>query len=321
MRLDFSYILNTDPLPTLLHNAPVAIRYHTLFRLLELPADTKVIQGAREELLESDEIQRLVHQQNSDGLWPPATKFTQESHQVGAQFLSQVQHLHQLRDLGAVREDPFVQKGIVALMKMQLGDGKFPLFYQHQGYVLWVLLQYGMQGNPFVELGLRWLMKRQRKDGGWLHTVQVPRGKKMENVASCIWTTLHSVWPMSLHSRYSRDAHVHKGVQYVLDHFLEKNHTKFLNSPDDWNFLYVGHDDLSAFRGGTLKVLEVASKTGFTLEHPVVKKAARWLREQQLDNGLFPAIAGKDREGDPMVTLRTLSVLKTLYAEKVVTEE
>ncbi len=321
MRLDFSYILESDPLPTLLHDTSLGVRYHALTNLLELPTDTKTVQETREAILADQSIQRMIKHQTEAGLWLPAEKFSKDAHRVGAQFLSQVQHLHQLYDFGMTREDPCVQKGIVALMKMQLGDGKFPLFYQHQGYVLWVLLQYGLQGNPYVELGLRWLLKRQRNDGGWLHTVQVPRGKKMENFPSCIWTTLHSVWPMSLHTRYSRDAQVRKGVTFVLDHFLEKNHTKFLNSPDAWDYLYVGYDDLSAFRGGTLKALEVAAQTGIGLENPVVDKAAKWLREQQLKNGLLPAIAGKDRKGDPMVTLRTLLVLKRLYADRVISKE
>jgi len=320
MQLDFSYILETDPVSSLLHDSPIHIRYHTLTKLLNLPANTSTVQSTREIALEEPELTKMIRQQKKDGLWPPSTKFTQEAHKVGAQFLSQVQHLHRAYDLGALREDPFIQHGIVALMKMQLGDGKFPLFYQHQGYTVKILLDYGMQGNPFVELAIRWLLKRQREDNGWLHPVQVPRGKNAKEVNSCLWTTLHAIWPMPRHTRYSRDKRVQAGMEYVLNHFLEANHTGFLDAPDAWNYLYIGYDDLSVFRGGTLKVLEVASGVGFTLDNPVVNKAAKWLREQQLSNGLFPTIPGRDREGDFMVTLRALLVLKQLYRKQVVSE-
>jgi len=320
MQLDYSHILETDPLPLLLHESPIHVRYHALTRLLNLPSDTSTVQSTREIALKESDMAKIIRQQTSGGVWPPSTKFTQEAHKVGAQFLSQVQHLHQAYDLGATREDQFVKQGIVALLKMQLGDGKFPLFFQHQGYALKILLDYGMQGNPFVELGLRWLFKRQRPDGGWLHPVQVPRGKNAKDVDSCIWTTLHAVWPMPGHTRNSRDARTRKAVEYVLDHFLEANHTGFLDSPDAWDYLYIGHDDLSAFRGGTLKMLEIASGTGFTRDHPVINKATRWLREQQLENGLFPAISGKDTNGDFMVTLRSALVLKQLYRDQVAFE-
>lgn len=46
--------------------------------------------------------------------------------------------------------------------------------------------------------------------------------------------------------------------------------------------------------------------------HPNFKKAVNWMLNQQLDNGLFPAIAGKSKEGDYAVTLRFLTALKEM---------
>jgi len=318
MKLDFSQILHSDPIPDLLKKVPPNLKHRIYSRLFEIPDDVPMVRDTLEAAQSDDEFRRLLKRQNTDGLWEPKQEFSQEKHQMGMQFFNQALMLHRLFDLGGTREIPAIQHGIVVLMKMQHGDGKFPLFYQHQGYALWVLLQYGLQGNPFVDRGLRWLLRRQRDDGGWLHLVQVPRGEDKEKYPSCIWTTCHALWPMSLHNVYYKDDRVKKGVEYLLDHFLETNHTKFFNSPDAWDYLYIGYDESGCFRGGTLKLLEIASRTGFDRTHPVVKKAADWLRDQQLENGLFPAITGKDTRGDFMVTIRALQVLKRLFPETMV---
>ncbi|MBS1271826.1 MAG: hypothetical protein MAGBODY4_00958 [Candidatus Marinimicrobia bacterium] len=320
MKLDFSEILRSDPVPFLLKKVPPYLKYHIYSELFEIPTDVPMVRDAMEQAQSDDVFRRLLKRQNDDGLWEPKQEFAQEQHQLGIQFFSQALMLHRLLELGGTREIPAIQKGIVALMKMQHGDGKFPLFYQHQGYALWVLLRYGLQGNPFVDRGLRWLLRRQRDDGGWLHLVQVPRGEDKEKYPSCIWTTCHALWPMTLHNVYYKDEPVQKGVEFLLDHFLDTNHTKFFNTPDAWDYLYLGHDESGCFRGGTLKVLEIASQTGFDRSNDVIKKASNWLRDQQLENGLFPAIAGKDSNGDYMVTIRMLQVLKRLYPETIVEE-
>ena len=320
MKLDFTEILPIDPVPGLLDKVPPNIRYHLYTNLFEIPADAGAVEKIQAECQELPEFRRSLNRQDPDGSWPSRQNFTQEQYQLGMQFFTQVMELHKLHDLGATKDIPHIQQGIVALMKMQHGDGKFPLFYQHQGYALWVLMQYGLQGNPFVDRGLRWLLRRQREDGGWLHLVQVPRGEDKAKYPSCLWTTLHALWPLVHHNVYYKDDRVHKGLHYLLDNFLETNHTQFLNTPDAWDYLYIHPDESGCFRGGTLKFLEILTRAGYGLNNTVIKKAVHWLRSHQLDNGLFPAIAGKDSRGDFMVTYRSLVVLKTLYGDMVISD-
>ncbi|MCF7804513.1 MAG: hypothetical protein K9N46_09745 [Candidatus Marinimicrobia bacterium] len=286
--------------------------------LYELTEVAHAVQEIIAEVRQNDEFNRLLIRQNDDGTWPSKQEFSNEQRQQSMQFFSQIMELHRLLDHGATRDVPEVQEGIVALMKMQHPDGKFPLFYQHQGYALWVLMRYGLQGNPFVDRGMRWLLRRQRNDGGWLHLVHVPAGEDKDTYPSCIWTTCHVLWPLVLHNVYYKDDRVRKGLDYLLDNFLQTNHTKFLNAPDAWDYLYVGYDESGCFRGGTLKVLEIVTNAGYDRSNTVVKKASNWLRDQQLDSGLFPAVAGKDTVGDFMVTLRALSVLKKLFSDSVI---
>jgi len=320
MQLDYSTVLTQDPVPYLLDRVPPHIRYHLYTDVFERHEQSSSLQDVKEQAQSTDEFQRMVNQQKDDGLWPARKQFRQEKQQAGIQFFSQVIALHYLLYLGATKEHPAVQKGIVALMKMQREDGKFLLFYQHQGYALWVLMQYHMQGNPHVDRGLRWLLRRQRDDGGWLHTVQIPAKQSRENHPSCIWTTCHAIWPMVHHNVYAKNEQVTKGIDYLLDNFLQPNYTNFFHPAESWDYLYIGHDESGCFRGGTLKVLEIAAAAGYTRTNKTIKKALNWLKDQQLGNGLFPALAGKDTQGDYMVTLRVLNVIKKFYPDDVVSE-
>ena len=313
--LDFLHVLKADPVPYLLEKAPPHIRYHVLTKLFGWSDEDGELDELLRECWGVPEFRRIISGLNDDGLWEPKEQFSSEQRQFGIQFLTQVQRLHELLDLGGSREVDEIQQGIVALMKMQHSDGKFPLFFQHQGYALWVLMKYGMQGNPFVDRGLRWLLRRQREDSGWLHTVQIPSGEDKEEYPSCIWTTCHALWPLVYHNVYVKDNRTIAGVRFLLEHFLQKNHTNFFNSPDAWDYLYIGHDDNGPFRGGTLKMLEIAVEAGFDISNKVVKKASHWIRDQQLGNGLFPAVAGRDEEGDFMVTVRALNMLRKLHPE------
>jgi len=318
MELDFLQILKIDPVPYMMDEAPPHIRYHLLRYVYGLSEESDQLEALRQECRSAGQFRRIISGIDEEGLWEPEEQFSSEQKQFGIQFFTQVRRLHELFDLGGTREVDAIRNGIIALMKMQHSDGKFPLFYQHQGYALWVLMQYGMQGNPFVDRGMRWLLRRQRADNGWLHTVQVPPGENQEKYPSCIWTTCHAVWPLVYHNVYYKDDRTRAGIQYLLDHFLQKNHTRFFQSPDAWDYLYMGYDNNGPFRGGTLKLLDIAAEGGFDTSNKVVKKAAHWLRDQQLRTGFFPAVAGKDNEGDYMVTVRALNVLRKLYPEIIV---
>jgi len=49
---------------------------------------------------------------------------------------------------------------------------------------------------------------------------------------------------------------------------------------------------------------------------PQFRKAIEWLLEQQLPNGLWPAVVGVSRNGDFDVTLRVITALKEIEYAK-----
>ncbi len=307
---DWLRLLKKDPVPVLLKKAPLPIRYATAQRFLS--ADSTLLESLRNEMLTYKPREHLLSTQQADGDWQIEKKYKIEERNRAMSFLQQLKNMSQLLDFGCTKDMSHVQKGIIALLKTQKPDGKFPLLLHHHGYALWLLANYGMIGNPFVEKGYRWLAKRQREDGGWLSPSMVPSGMPFQTVKSGIWTTLFAFQAFSVHSRLRSSGVCLKAAMFVLNNYLEQSHTTLFPEQDAWNMLYSDYSDNGLFRGGTLRFIEAFVPLSEFYSHPNFKKAVNWLLEQQMDSGLFPAIAGKFKDGDFAVTLRFVTALKEM---------
>jgi hypothetical protein len=303
-------MLKKDPVPTLLNKGLLPIRYVTAQRFY--PHDEELLDFLRTELFRFKPREQLLDTQLPDGFWKAANKFKIEERNRAISFLLQLQKMTQLHDYGCTRDMPPIQRGIIALLKTQKPDGKFPLLLHHHGYTLWLLAQYDLIGNPFVEKGYRWLAKRQRSDGGWLSPAMVPSGVSLKTTKSGIWTTLFALQAFSVHSRLRHSDVCQKAAVFVLDNYLEKSHTTLFPEQDAWNFLYTDYSDNGLFRGGTLRFVEALAPLADYHSHPNFKKAVNWLLDLQMSSGLLPAVAGTSKEGDFTVTLRFVTALKEM---------
>lgn len=303
-------MLKKDPVPTLLNKGPLPIRYITAQRFY--PHDEELLNFLRAEILRFKPREQLLDTQLPDGLWKTTNKYQIEEQNRAISFLLQLQKMTQLHDYGCTRDIPPIQRGIIALLKTQKPDGKFPLLLHHHGYTLWLLAQYDLIGNPFVEKGYRWLAKRQRSDGGWLSPAMVPSGVSLKTTKSGVWTTLFAFQAFSVHSRLRHSDVCRKAATFVLDNYLEKSHTTLFPEQDAWNFLYTDYSDNGLFRGGTLRFVEALAPLADYHSHPNFKKAVNWLLDLQMNSGLLPAVAGTSKEGDFATTLRFVSALKEM---------
>lgn len=309
------HLLKNDPIPVLLKKAPLPIRYATALRFT--PNDIELLDTLKYDLTRYKPREHLLRTQLDNGLWKQDNYYKIEERNRAMSFLQQLKNMTQLLDYGCTRDMPPVQKGIIALLKTQKPDGKFPLLLHHHGYALWLLAQYDLIGNPFVEKGFRWLAKRQRSDGGWLSPSMVPNGMSLKTSKSGIWTTLFVFQAFSVHSRLRHSDTCLKAAAFVLDNYLAQSHTTLFPEPDSWNFLYTDYSDNGLFRGGTLRFIEALAPFAELHDHPNLRKAVNWMLDQQLSSGLFPAVAGKSKEGDYAVTLRFVTALKEMDKAKV----
>lgn len=303
-------MLKRDPLPLLVEDAPLPVKYFSVERFL--PEEHALLESLRQELQNYRPRVKLLNSQQADGLWQLHQNYPVEEQQKAMLFLLQLKNMGQLLSYGCSRDIPAIQRGIIALLKNQKPDGKFSLLLHHQGLALWILVSYGLAGNPFVEKGFRWLIKRQRQDGGWLSPTMLPEGESFKTARSGIWTTMIICQALSIHSRLRKSEVAQRAASFLLDNYLRPNHTTLFPEPDAWNYLYMDFTDNGMFRGGTLRFVEALLPIKETHTHPNFKKAIKWLIEQQLPSGLFPAIAGRSQQGDYGVTLRVLTVLKEL---------
>lgn len=305
--------MKADPLPVILDRAPANVKYLALkeFRYKE----HELIEELKSKVETDPNRLKLLSEQDADGHWSTEEHFSIEERQKAMQFLLQLKNLTKLFNYGDTLENENVKRGLISLIKFQKVDGKFPLLLHHHGYALLLLSKFGLSGNPLVEKSFRWISKKQRPDGGWISSTQIPEGANADEVKSCVWTTMVIVQAFGNHSRLKNSDVCTKGAQFLLENYLSISKPNLFPEPNAWDYLLPNFNDMGMFRGGTLRFLEALEPLKFTHDHKSFKKAIDWLLSVQFSDGLFPAIANISKQGDHMVSYKVLKLFKKLDSE------
>ncbi|BFN37320.1 hypothetical protein [Fidelibacter multiformis] len=97
-------------------------------------------------------------------------------------------------------------------------------------------------------------------------------------------------------------------------HYLSLNKGGILEGLQAWDQLSYGYEGIKAFRGGTLKVLEVLVRLGYTAENKSIRKMLNWLESQQNMYGLWSALPRQAKDTtDDWVSYRVIRVLQLYY--------
>jgi hypothetical protein len=104
--------------------------------------------------------------------------------------------------------------------------------------------------------------------------------------------------------------------EFLLERALQENHTTLLPEAHNWDILATGYEGVQLFHGGTLKVLQALSRSGFNPSDSRFKKLYGWLLSTQLDNGSFPRVNGKDTVGDFGVTVSVLELVRRVESSR-----
>jgi hypothetical protein len=190
------------------------------------------------------------------------------------------------------------------------------MYYHHHAHALRILLKLGIQGNRLIDRGINWVIKRQRDDGGWIHRANVPTGKSIDKIPSCIWTTAEIAALLSEKSGFKKSDELKRACEFLLANIEKDNLSTLLPEANAWNQFKITSDSNLMFAGGTLKVLEILVRAGYNPSNPQFKKLYEWFIAQQMDDGLFPMVAGKMPIANEAVSVRAMALIRAVESTR-----
>ncbi len=151
----------------LLEEDQPSIRYLTLTRLLEKPADDSEVVAARERIPEKGWAKQILAKQDREGWWVSGENLYQPK------YLSTNWMLLILSDLGLTRADPRIETACgLWIERFSRDDGGFAPgdstgHLCTTGNATRALVQFGYADHPAVRSAFEWLVKTRDKKGGW----------------------------------------------------------------------------------------------------------------------------------------------------------
>lgn len=301
--------LKKDPIPVLLKAAPLPVRYQVLRDLIE-DDDSDDFKALQNNLRKHQPRRKRLAEQNDEGLWPidGSTKGLSEYQIQTLQFLKQIEVLNELHDLMVTNKQEKVLLGMREVIRY-LSEFKPAIRFQYLTQAVFLAIRFELDGNPIIKQLIWDMLNNQNTDGGWSSLPDEPE--------SCIWSSLFFLWAMGHSSTFQNNRSLKKGLEFAKLHTLSHDSSKLLPGIQAWDTLHTGTSGLSVLSGGTLRYLETFQLFHKQKRDRKVEKLVDWLLDNQLKNGLWPSIVGKDKQGDHLVTLRTLKVLKHFQTIRV----
>jgi hypothetical protein len=328
-------VLRGDPIRWLLETINPSVRYFTLTELLEKPeTETEVIK-AKNEIMNSGVIPKILSKQNDQGYWEIPHRF------YTAKYKGTVWQLIILGALGADGNDDRIKKAceFILMNSQDLESYGFSIWSharerggRHSGVIpcltsnmVWSLIKLGYLADPRVEQGIRWITKYQRFDDGVEH---LPTGWPYDMAKSCF--SKHSCHmgvvkalkalaeiPEEKRSNAVNDT-IEKGIAYMLIHHIHKR-SHDLNRLSKPGWIRFGFPLM--YQTDALEVLGILTKLGCTDKRMqeavdlVISKQddlGRWKLESTF-NGRFHTNIEQKGKPSKWITLNALKVLKNYY--------
>lgn len=295
-------LLAVNPVPILMQAAPLAIRFQVLRDLLGQEG-SEDYSSLQRNLRKQQARRKLMNEQGGQGLWPLPGDFHQlsEEQRETLQFIHQLEVLNTLLDLMVTQKQEKVRQGMEAVLAY-LERPSESLRMHHLVHAIYLATVFQLDSRPVIKQLIWTLLKRQNVDGGWTSL----EGES----ASCIWTSLFFLWTLGQGDHSQANRTIQKGLEYLEASLLRPDQSQLIPGMQAWDTLISGTQGLAVLGGGTLRYLEMIQLLNPEELPRKSRKLLKWLTDIQLKNGLWPAIAHRDKKGDFGVTLRVLKVLK-----------
>jgi len=329
-------LLKADPIEWLLEEDNPSVRFFTLTDILERSKSDSEAAKAKEEIMETGAVPKILSKQASEGYWEDPRNFY-----VRGKYKGTVWQLIVLAELGADGEDERIEKacefvlenvqdresGGFSYLGSKAGGGEHDKVLPClSGNMVWSLIRFGYIEDSRVQQGINWIIKYQRFDDG---ISEAPKGWLYDNREKC-WGkhTCHmgvvkalkalAEIPTGKRSRDVKSA-IEEGAEYVLKHHIHKrSHDLSRVSKAEWlQFGFPLMWDTDA-----LEVLLILLKLGYRekrMQEAVDLVASkqdsqgRWKLERTF-NGRFQVNIEQKGRPSKWITLNALRALKWFYS-------
>jgi hypothetical protein len=332
---DWKSVLKADPVDWLLEKDNPSVRYFALSRILDKPHDSSEVQAAKNEIMVTGVVSKILAKQADEGYWEAPEKF------YTAKYKGTVWQLIILAELGADGQDERVKKacefilensqdrksgGFSAWLSVRVGGGRYSgVLPCLTGNMVWSLIRLGFLGDPRVKRGIEWIAKYQRFDDGEAYPPKIWPYEKATSCFgkhSCHMGVVKSLKALAEIPAEKRSAAVvdsiERGVEYILKHHIYKrSHNLSKVSKPGW--LRFGFPLM--YQTDVLEILGILTRLGCKDERMqeavdlVVSKQdeqGRWKLESTF-NGRFQTSIEQKGDSSKWVTLNALQALKKFY--------
>ncbi len=292
-----------DPIQKLIRSRNSQIKYFLYKNVFEMDAQSIYIKVTKREINENRTRIRVLKELEHFDPNKAYSEYPADKQKI-LQLNYLVSLLSEARDYNCHKRMEAVQNVFIFLLKHQNKDGSFPLPFHQNIFLIETLMKYDLEGNRYLEQAIRWLVRQQNPDGGW----------GQADGMSDVWLTLKVLSACSYHSVMREREKIKRGAQFIMSHYLSENKGGILEGKHAWDQLSYGYEGLKAFRGGTLKVLEVLVRLGYTAQDKEIRKMLNWLEDQQNNFGLWSALPRQSKDmTDEWVSYRVIRVFQLYY--------
>jgi hypothetical protein len=331
-------VLKADPLGWLLEADNPSVRYFTLTNLLKKPETDQSIRQAKDAVMKTGAVPKILAKQRSGGYWESPENFY-----IKTKYKGTVWQFIILAELGADGNDERVKRTCEFILNnsQDRESGGFSYFSasggggDHNkvlpcltGNMVWSLIRLGYLEDPRVQHGINWITKYQRFDDG---IDEAAKGWPYDKREKC-WGrhTCHMGVAKALKALAETPAEkrtspvkntIEKGAEHILKHHIYKrSHDLNRMSKPEW--LQFGFPLM--WNTDALEILGILTKLGY--KDPRMQEAidlviskqdcqGRWKLENTF-KGRFQVSIEQKGKPSKWITLKALTALERFHSQR-----
>lgn len=264
------------------------VRYGTFTDILGADRNDEEVARARRAVPKHDLIEGILDRRNKGGYWGKP----KDIHTWWPKKDTTFWVLGMLGDFGLAREDTRIARASEYVFSIQLDSGGFgwdpptEAYDCHTAVLTEAMAKLGYLGDSRLWKAYKWLVSRQRLDGGfWCKNTAQPGGPR-ENEPSCALATTFVLGALALDCGLRKSDVARRGIEFLLTCWENRGKIKYAGHDSE-----IGRDfdklkyPFTDYR--ILKYLDVVSRFEFARRHSRLKQVLALLLSKQDTEGRF----------------------------------